>query len=89
MARNIDADIKEYFNTTWNFIDFFYAYCEECGYDDPENDLDDETYAQFESECEKALTYGLLTGLREVVIEKTNEQIRYIMRDMARENGHE
>ena len=73
--------IDEYFNTTWNFTDFFYAYCEGKDIDDPENDLTDEEYAQLEKECADKITYEMLRGLREVIIGDINERLEIVMRD--------
>lgn len=72
--------IDEYFNIQWCFEDFFYAYCNAKGIDDPESDIDEVTYRQLEEECKKKLTYGFLVGLRECVIEDTNERIYMAMK---------
>ena len=73
--------IDEYFNTKWNFIDFFYGYCSSKGIDDPENDLTDEEYDQMEKECEKQITADKLRRLREVVVEEINERLTMIWED--------
>lgn len=77
----VDERIKNYFNTEWTFTDFFYAYCSAKGVDNPEEDVDEETYNKLEEECEKKLTYGLLSGLRNVIIEDINERIYNIMKE--------
>lgn len=82
----VDERIKNYFNTEWNFVDFFYAYCEAKGIEDPESgDLTDEEYGALEKELEKKLTYGFLVGLRETIIEDINERICYAVSDLVRE----
>ena len=48
-----DKSISEYLNTEWTFVDFFYAYCQARGIEDPENDLTDEEYSRMEEECAK------------------------------------
>ena len=79
----VDERIKKYFNTEWTFTDFFYAYCEAKGIDDPEGgDLTEEEYDRLEKECESKLTYGMLCGLREVIIEDINERIYWTMREI-------
>ena len=82
----VDRIIEEYFNTKWCFVDFFYAYCKAKGIDDPENDLDDETYGQLEEECERKINVGMLRRLREVITEDINERIQIVMDDIVREN---
>ena len=79
----VDQKIKKYFNTEWTFIDFFYAYCKANGINDPECDLDDETYNKLEKECEEKLTVQFLSGFRNVMIEQVNEIIYCAMEDLV------
>ena len=79
----VDERIKNYFNTEWTFTDFFYAYCEAKGIDDPESDIDEETYDRLEKECEEKLTYGFLTGLERAVTQDVNERIADAMWGLA------
>ena len=79
MIANKQKLIDEYFNTKWSFTDFFYAYCEGKDIDDPENDLTEEEYTQLEKECAEKITYGMLRGLREVIIGDINERLEIAM----------
>lgn len=82
----VDERIKKYFNTEWTFTDFFYAYCEAKGIDDPEGgDLTEEEYGALEKELEGKLTYGFLCGLQSVIMEDINERIASVMEGLARE----
>ena len=76
---DINNIIKKYFNTEWNFVDFFYAYCENKGIDDPENDLTEEEYTKLEKETEEIIRNGDLRGFREAIIEDINVRIKYFM----------
>lgn len=78
---DINKLIKECFNTEWNFTDFFYAYCENKGIDDPENDLTDEEYSKLEEEAEEWIRGGDLRGLRDAIIEDINARIKYFMEE--------
>ena len=73
--------IDKYFNTTWSVEDFFYAYCQNKGIDDPEKDLTEEEYNKLWKECEEKITYELLRGLRDVITEDINERLVYAMDD--------
>lgn len=70
--------IEKYFNTTWSFTDFFYAYCASKGIDDPENDLTEETYDRLERECEEKINVGMLARLRETITADINERLTMI-----------
>ena len=75
----VDRIIEEYFNTKWCFVDFFYAYCQAKGIEDPENDLTDEEYTQMEEECEKKINKSMLRNLRDTMMEDMNERILIAM----------
>lgn len=70
--------IKEYFNTEWNFVDFFYAYCASKGIDDPEEDLTEEEYSRLERECEEKISVSMLARLRDTIIADINERLTMI-----------
>ena len=74
-----DKNINEYLNTEWTFVDFFYAYCQARGIEDPENDLTDEEYSRMEEECAKKIDRGMLRNLRDVMIQDMNERILMAM----------
>ena len=80
-VNNADRLIKEYLTIKFNFIDFFYAYCEAKGFDDPENnpEMTDELYTQFEEECAKKINYKLVCNLRDVITQEANERIHELM----------
>lgn len=77
----VDERVKKYFSTEWTFTDFFYAYCNAKGIDDPEEDIDEETYNRLEKECEEKLTYEFLVGLERVVTQDTIDHIYRAMED--------
>ena len=74
-----DKNINECLNTEWNFVDFFYAYCQARGIEDPENDLTDEEYSRMEEECAKKIDRGMLRNLRDAMIQDMNERILMAM----------
>ena len=77
--------VKEYFSIEWTFTDFFYAYCAARGIDDPETDLDGDTYDRLEKECEKILTVPCLRKLGDKMIAEVNELIYAAMeREVAK-----
>ena len=49
----LDKKIKTYMTFEWDFTDFFYAFCEAKGIEDPESDLTEEEYTTLEEECKK------------------------------------
>lgn len=74
-----DKAINECLNTEWTFVDFFYAYCQARGIEDPENDLTDEEYSRMEEECAKKIDRKMLVNLRDVMIEDMNIRILALM----------
>ncbi len=50
-----DQLIKKYMNIEWCFQDFFYAYCEARGIDDPEAIESDEVYERLKKNVRKRL----------------------------------
>lgn len=79
----VDKRIKEWFNLTYNFVDFFYAFCNAKGIDDPEEELNDDEYARLEEECEKILTTSFLDTLRRNCEQEINDRIAMAMEEAA------
>ena len=77
----VQRNIEEYLDLSFDFVDFLYAYCNNKGIDDPEEDLTDEEYSEMEREAEKLITPARLRGLREAIISDINERLRYFMEE--------
>ena len=76
----MDKKIKMYMTFEWNFTDFFYAFCEAKGIEDPETDIEtEEEYTALEEECKKLITNNLLSNLHEAIMQDANERIYYAM----------
>ena len=76
----LDKKIKTYMTFEWNFTDFFYAYCEAKGIEDPESDLTEEEYTALEEACKKKLlTTGVLSALHDAIMQDVNERIFFTM----------
>ena len=73
--------IEKYFNTKHTVVDFFYAYCENKGIDNPEEDLTDEEYTILEKECEARLTPVLLSNMRREIEADIDKRIHCAMKD--------
>lgn len=73
----LDKKIKTYMTFEWNFTDFFYAFCEAKGIEDPETDIEtDEEYTKLEEECkQKLITGNLLSNLHDAIMQDVNERI--------------
>ena len=74
-----DKLIKEYMTFNWGFVEFFYAYCENKGIENPEEDLTEEEYERLEKECEEKITYDLLNDLNAAINSDIQERIFYAM----------
>ena len=77
----VDERIKRYFITQYSFVDFFYAYCEDKGIDDPEVDLTDEQYDAWEKLVEQKLTVQFLANMRRDIEQYIDEQIKIAVRE--------
>lgn len=76
----IDKKIKTYMTFEWDFTDFFYAFCEAKGIEDPESDLTEDEYTALEEECKQKLLAGdLLSRLHDAIEEDGCERIFYAM----------
>ena len=84
-----DKRVDEYFNKNlkWTVTDFFYAYCEAKGIEDPETDLSDEEYTRLEKIVEDELTPQFLSRLRDSIIEEAQERIFYAMNSVVVKRG--
>ena len=76
---DLDKKIKEYMTFRFDFVTFFYTYCEAKGIDNPECDLTDDQYERLERECEKKITINLLSDLHEAIMADAMERILYAM----------
>ena len=71
------AMIEKYMTIKFDFTDFFYAYCNAKGFDDPEDDpeMTEELYTQLEQECAEKIDCAMLSELNEAIIHKAHEMI--------------
>ena len=79
MARLEDKQklIDECFNTKWSVVDFYYAYLD--AHDIDEDDLTDEQATEIEGTVADMITYEMVRGLHEIIIEDINERLRCVM----------
>lgn len=80
MLNQYKADvIEKHFKFDYNIVDFFYAYCNAKGIDNPEEDLTDEEYDKLETECCEKITNTILDNLRRAIMQDINERIEAAM----------
>lgn len=71
--------IDKHFKFDYSIVDFFYAYCNAKGIDNPEEDLTDEEYGRLENECCEKITDTMLDNLRRAIMQDINERIEAAM----------
>lgn len=74
MAREIELEIHEYFDTNWHVEDFLQGYM-------TANDIDDEdrmTQKDWEDFYNRITEPGVLRNFKQVIIQEINERIPYL-----------
>lgn len=87
----VDERVKKYFNESlqFDFVNFFYSYCEAAGYDDPEcnENMTDDLYTELEKEVDAILTPSFLANLQRKCSEEIMEIVNTQMRLEAKKKG--
>lgn len=83
--KNLDNAIKETLEIKFTYVDLFYAFCKEKGYEDPENEIEtDEEYEALEKEFESKIKFNDLYNLGAAIMADGMERIGYTMAGVAR-----
>ena len=77
--------IEDRMKFDYNIVDFFYAYCEAKGIDNPEEDITDEEYDALENEfCEK-INDSILYRFKISILADIQEEIKVTMEQLIKE----
>ena len=75
--EKINKRLKD--DLVWTFTDFFYAYCEGKGIENPEEDLTEEEYDALEKECAEKMTHEFMSRFIRKVSQNVDAMIATAM----------